>query len=716
MNRNIRLIAVLSGLAVKTAWAMPEAMMHEGPDPVERREPVSQKHGVSDVIEYPRAFFDRYQPQTALDIVLQLPGFQLDNGREVRGFGGASGNVLIDSRWPITKDDTPAEILSRIPAAYVATIELIRGRREGVNLRGKPVVANVLLKTKMPASIQWMLSNRYNFESGSTPSASISIVGRRGDLNYRTGFDSRLPNNGDYGPELVFDTRGKLLERRFDNSDQPGFEGWDLNAFLNTWLWCGNTFVRFNTSAGAMIRDELTITSRNPVSPDLLPSEVHVEQETRDLKFEIDLNAERLLSHNLIGRGLFLFQHVNQYPDDSARTFDSSRRLSEYKLAEAFRRHSEAIGRAELDWAIGEDHALQLHGEVAYNALRNALTQTIGPTEIDRVEVDVPGANVKVEELRGDFAVRDVWSLDRVTLGYGLAMELSSIQTSGDSKQKRHFKLVKPQVLLTYASRRAVQTQMRLAREVSQLDLNDFVTATVFLDDDLALGNPRLKPESTWLAEVIQEFRFGEIGIFRLKAFHHWVNDVEDLIPVTPAFEAPGNIGNGRRWGAEMETTVPLTILGLANARADVRVHWQDSVVADPVTGENRRFTPIGGKIPEVEFENDTDYAYIAGFRQDFGQQGISWGFQIADQGNRPQFKVNELEILDVGMRFDAFIETTRWWNVKLRLDMLNILDFELTRDRQMFAGQRGLSPIASREIRSWRRSPRLQLTISGTL
>ncbi|MEO0365881.1 MAG: hypothetical protein AAF265_10345, partial [Pseudomonadota bacterium] len=45
---------------------------------------------------YERAFFARFNPQTALDLVERLPGFTLDQGNEnLRGFGGAAGNVLI---------------------------------------------------------------------------------------------------------------------------------------------------------------------------------------------------------------------------------------------------------------------------------------------------------------------------------------------------------------------------------------------------------------------------------------------------------------------------------------------------------------------------------------------------------------------------------------------------------------------------------------------
>ena len=52
---------------------------------------------------YPRAFFDRFYPQTALDLLQRVPGFSLDTGAELRGFAGAAGNVLVDGERPTIK-------------------------------------------------------------------------------------------------------------------------------------------------------------------------------------------------------------------------------------------------------------------------------------------------------------------------------------------------------------------------------------------------------------------------------------------------------------------------------------------------------------------------------------------------------------------------------------------------------------------------------------
>ncbi|MEM6545145.1 MAG: Plug domain-containing protein, partial [Pseudomonadota bacterium] len=72
---------------------------------------------------YDRAFFDRFNPQTASDLIDRLPGFTLDAGAEsLRGFGGAAGNVLIDGERPTSKSGGIEEALRRTPANQVERI------------------------------------------------------------------------------------------------------------------------------------------------------------------------------------------------------------------------------------------------------------------------------------------------------------------------------------------------------------------------------------------------------------------------------------------------------------------------------------------------------------------------------------------------------------------------------------------------------------------
>ena len=257
-------------------------------------------------------------------------------------------------------------------------------------------------------------------------------------------------------------------------------------------------------------------------------------------------------------------------------------------------------------------------------------------------------------------------------------------------------------------------------REVAQLNLSEFVTTTQFQDDNLLLGGDDLEPESTWVSELTYERRFGELGVVSLTGFHHWISNAQDFVPLTDTTDAPGNIGDGRRWGLELESTLPLEGLGLTGARLDLKVRLQDSTVTDPVTGNARKLTGRsehqGPPIFMFTRDNNNDFIYDLAFRQDFQDARVAWGWDIADRGERTWFKVNELNLYDEeGIELNVFVETTRWFGVKFRLAGTNLNHFTETRDRALYVGRRGLSPVSRRELTDRVEGRRLTLTVSGS-
>lgn len=106
-------------------------------------------------VAYPATFFQPYNPLTARDMVVQVPGFSLDESGDARGFGGTAGNVLIGGTRPSTKNDDAGAILGRIPASQVLRIDLIRGDTGGLNLRGQTVVVDVILRADALPATRW---------------------------------------------------------------------------------------------------------------------------------------------------------------------------------------------------------------------------------------------------------------------------------------------------------------------------------------------------------------------------------------------------------------------------------------------------------------------------------------------------------------------------------------------------------------------------------
>jgi len=294
---------------------------------------------------------------------------------------------------------------------------------------------------------------------------------------------------------------------------------------------------------------------------------------------------------------------------------------------------------------------------------------------------------------------------------------VSTITQTGDAELERDFTYWKPQVAVAYSPEPSARTRVGMARSVAQLDFSDFVSSTVFEDNDLALGNPDLQPETTWRLDVSHEQRLGKDMVVKLILFHDWISDVQDLLPLSPDFEAPGNIGDGERWGIEMESTLPLDGFGLKAARLDISARWQDSRVEDPVTKQDRVLsdTSPGGALLPLKFRAENSYALIVDFRQDFQESRFAWGWDVRSRAEKPTFKVNELDVKDEGTEFNVFVETTRWLDAKIKLAAENIFDLPETRDRSLYVGERGLSPVEFREISSRYRAFRVTLVVSGS-
>ena len=672
------------------------------------------------VVNYPAAFFARYQPNTALDMVQQVPGFQLDNGSRDRGFGASVGNILINDRRLSAKQDQPSAILERIPASHVERIDLIRGQAGNIDMLGQSVVANILLRGDVPAAVRWQASVLKNFIDPSLEFTDLAMNVSRSDrwrtVDYNTGVTLTRRGTGDEIVVDVLDGVGDLTEERLEEQEE---EAYNANGNLNLSTTVGRTLVQLNSRLAWQDFDTTVVSDRTPVNIIGEPRQLIFTRDNETKAIEVGVDAERSINADLIGKGIVLFVRNDSDTISTQRIIEDTAGQILLRVADANVTTTETITRLEFDWTAWDRHAVQMNIEGALNVIDGSLVQT-DDTGSGPVPVDVPGGNTRVEELRGDMLVKDTWTLDEWVVNYGLGAEFSEISQTGDANRTRNFFFIKPQGQIISSPRQGVQTRLRMAREVAQLNLNDFVTTTQFQDDNLLLGGQDLEPESTWIAELTYERRFGELGVVSLTGFHHWISDAQDFVPLANDSDAPGNIGDGRRWGLELESTLSLEGLGLTGARLDLKARWQDSTVTDPVTGIDRVLTGRSEHQgpPSFMFRsvNNFDYIYDIAFRQDFEDARVAWGWDIADRGERTFFKIDELNLYDEdSMEMNVFIETTRWLGIKIRLAGSNLQHFTETRNRAIYEGRRGLSPVSRRELTETVEGRRLTLTISGS-
>ena len=115
-----------------------------------------------------------------------------------------------------------------------------------------------------------------------------------------------------------------------------------------------------------------------------------------------------------------------------------------------------------------------------------------------------------------------------------------------------------------------------------------------------------------------------------------------------------------------------------------------------------------------MEFRGENEYAIFVDFRQDFDAAQVAWGWDFSLRAERPLFKVDEYDVYDEETDLNAFIETTRWFGIKTRLSWMNILDLSQSRDRTVYVGERELSPVDFRVLRTTTDGTRILLTFSG--
>jgi len=364
----------------------------------------------------------------------------------------------------------------------------------------------------------------------------------------------------------------------------------------------------------------------------------------------------------------------------------------------------ETIGRVEFVWKGWQSHTLRFGGEIVQNFL-DSEARLVFDDGSGFEELALPGSTTRVEELRAEIFLTDSWVFsNRINIDTGIAVEVSEIEQTGDADLLRKFTYPKPFFALTFSQSKATQWRFRFEREVGQLDFNEFVSSANFDDGDLDLGNPDLQPEQTWVFEVAYEHRFSDIGVIEIAPYYNSIEEVEDLLPIGGIFEAPGNIGDGKRWGVEFNLSTGFDFVGLTNTRFDFSYNWQDSSVTDPVSGEDR---PLS---------NERAWSTEASVRKDFPGSRASVGLGYVTSDDNTAYGVDEIVMRNYTPGLSVFYEVTLGRGTKLRFDLFNLLEEGGHRHRAVYAGSRTTGVLRFTETSKQDDNIYFNISLSGAL
>jgi len=374
----------------------------------------------------------------------------------------------------------------------------------------------------------------------------------------------------------------------------------------------------------------------------------------------------------------------------------------------------ETILRAQANWKLSDAHAIEMSIEGAYNFLDSTRTLTTN-TGLD---VTPAGSDTIVEEYRAEAQIADVWTLSpQLTIEPQIKFEFSRIQQEGRLSatssvyNEREFTYPKPGITATWRPNGNQQARVALFRQVNQLEFNDFVSSVEVFNDRVSAGNAELEPEKSWTLQTELEQKFWEGGVFTLIASFDQVEDVEDVVPVTPlggsiadGFDGPGNLGDGERWSLGFRTAIPLRRLGVQGGRLDIDLRSGNSEVTDPVTGDIR------------EFSDEFNRNWNIRFRQDLRELGFSYGFSYGESGGGTSYRLKETfkRQRSVG-DLSVFLETSKLYGLNVRLGYNDILKGSFTSNRVLYSGPRGSSPQLLRQTSSTANGPFAYIRVAGS-
>ncbi|MGA9795177.1 MAG: TonB-dependent receptor [Rhizomicrobium sp.] len=553
----------IAGLACSSAWADSQS---------------------SATLTYQASYFADARPNTAMDMINRLPGFEFNDGTSERGFAGTAGNVLIDGQRPTSKTDDLQSILTRLPASDVDHIDVIRGGAPGIDMHDQTVIANVVRKTGDSTQIVAQVSDNFWPDGHTVPSGSLQITTHSGQSTYEAtlsrygGLDDSVGKGWYHLTDL---TSG--LTTRYDARTSAQGSGGAFNGAMTVPLFGGQFQTNltlqdqpfrsgnFYTFPGDATQDQIIHDKESAENGEL---GLHWNGNIGDSELEV-LALQRL--------GTAADVNTQRAPGDDEYFYSAQHT-------------GESIARVTLRYAPIENLTFEGGGEGAYNFLNGDSNYLV-----NGVNTPLPSADAQISEKRGEAFLQGTWKIDpQWMLELGSRAEYSAIAETGDVNLSRSFFYPKPRAVLTWTPDSDTQVRLRYEKVVGQLDFNDFVATSSLAQSGVTAGNPNLKPDQHTQYEISYERHFWGKGAFVATLMHEQIQDVIDYVPVTGSagvFDAPGNIGSGQNTQLDVEVTLPLDKVGLPNGLLQGSNIIRFAQVHDPVTDELRT---ISSERPQV--------------------------------------------------------------------------------------------------------------------
>lgn len=654
---------------------------------------------------YEPEFFAPFAPTTALDMVRRVPGFSLEEGdADVRGFAGAAGNVVINGVRPSSKATTLETTLARIPADSVLRVELGPGDLFGAEYSGRSQVLNVILSGVGGTSGNVTVTARKIHTGRITPNAAGSVIIQRGASTINLAAASEHNHFVDEGTDKLTDlATGELVEFRrkfirYDDRDTYVSGSWALEHAPDKSIRLNG---RWEPSTFKVEQSVRVVPSGGPPRDDFLI------QDNDEPAYEVGGDITRPLAGGAI-KLVALATRAERDNFSAALRHDGL--LSEdAQVIGGF----EQTQQAQLDERIGRvswshqnlaGFSFDVGGEAVLNTLESDVELfVIGPDGV-RTRIDLPIDNATVKEDRGEvfFSAGRLLS-PALRVDAGLNYEFSRLSVRGDATADRSLRFLKPSATIDWRAGGGWHTQFSIRRNVAQLDFYDFISAAELSSERINAGNEDLVPQRAWEFRLTVDRPILGTGLVKLDLGHDLVSLLQDRVLIFDddgqAFDAPGNIGTGRRYFAKLTLDAPLGNLW-SGLRAKFSGQMQRTRVEDPISGEMRNFSGFF-----------RDWEWTLDVRRDVDD--FSYGFELADGDRFTFFRTDEFDTSFNGGPFgEAFIEYRPDARTSIIFDVDNLFDTGSRRERLIFFPNRASPESSAREFRERKRHLSFGITL----
>lgn len=657
---------------------------------LDARPSIAQAQDAEGRLVYDRAFFDTFSPSNAQQMVERLPGFVLEGGdTEVRGFGQAAGNVIINGQRPSSKSETLQTVLARIPASRVLRIEISSGNAFGSDYAGKPQVANVILTEEGGLAGNFDARLSREFTGRLLPRGSASAVLRTGASTFNGSISFQKFSLTDRGHDEIVDMpdSGTTLRREVFNRNTEPYTtaslGWAHEEAADRSIHVNGRV----TSDKWTIHQPSTLHANGSHIEDGLYTEDHLWH-----TWELSGDITRPLAGGAIKLNL-LATHRHRRNDDYFFVVPLENATPTTGLYSKFDDwRAERVGRLAWTRTTG-GWALELGMEGAYNRLRSDLNlyELAGD---DRTRVDLPIDQAVVEEYRGEAFVNAGRNLaSNLRLDLGLNYEASRLIVSGDATARRVLHYWKPKVSLDWTSG-GWHTQLSVKHSVAQLNFSDFVSAASLNTAQIDGGNEELVPQRKWELLLSADRTLLGDGRIKLEVGHQRVTQVQDRVPIRDKttgeieFDAPGNLGDGTQWIARANLDLPLSRLaGIKGGRLSFSGSYLGTSVEDPYTLLDRPFS------------GTSRFTYTVDFRQDLGV--FAWGVGLSGNSGSTFYRLAETDNSQaISPKVNAFAEYRPSTRSTLTLGIENVTNGGSKRWRYFYTPDRTSATPSRREYR----------------